>query len=80
MLKEFIQLTAPGGHTIYIRPEDIWCLDYDPDDKDTHIVILKQGVSEDYYVKETPGVIFDLCNKVRDAAFNPNANPYRSIR
>lgn len=78
MLQEFIILTRPDDSSVYIRPEDIWYLECGG--IETYITISRQGISEDIFVKETPGIIFDLCNKVREAAFNPNKNPYKSIR
>lgn len=62
--KKFVELTANEGYkTIYIRPEDIVALCWDAIEGVTKITTVH---GEDCYqdtVEETPGVIFDKCDK-----------------
>lgn len=66
MLEEFIKLTGTeGNQSLYVRPGAIVAMCYDHDNDRTKITTLHGANIHQVVVKETPGQICDLCDKVR---------------
>lgn len=67
MLDQFVRLTDAAGNILYIKPEDIELMSYDEVNQLTMIYSYKIPCvyNQMAKVKETPGVICDLCDKCR---------------
>lgn len=67
MENDFIKLKLPSSENyIYIRPQDIRCLEWDAEAKTTNVGLAYSGdyIDNTPEVAATPGEIFEACRKV----------------
>lgn len=65
MLEEFVKLESyDDNQCVYIRPQDIVALGHDRESSRTKVTTIHGGIEHQTTVKEAPGVICDMCDKV----------------